>query len=96
MTTGELGHHAKEIVNLYEQIAVLRDQLKLAKTQTEQNVRVNAEIERFIKAVQEYDNADFTEYNDVMIRRIVECIWVMLDRSIEVVLKGGIKSKCFV
>jgi hypothetical protein len=60
--------------------------------QAYQNVSVNAEIERFIKAVQEYDNADFTKYNDVMIRRLVECIRVMPDRSIEVVLKGGEKT----
>ena len=95
-TTGDPERYEREIVKLYEQIAVLRDQLKLAKKQVEQNVSVSAEIERFTKAVQEYDNADFTEYNDVMIRRLVECIRVMPDRSIEVVLKDGIKSKCFV
>ena len=93
-TTGDPERYEREIVKLYEQIAVLRDQLKLAKTQAEQNVSVNAEIERFIKAVQEYDNADFTEYNDVMIRRLVECIRVMPDKSIKVVLKGGACGKC--
>ena len=91
-TTGDPERYEREIVKLYEQIVVLRDQLKLAKKQVEQNVSVSAEIERFIKAVQEYDNADFTEYNDVMIRRLVECIRVMPDKSIDVVLKGGMKE----
>ena len=88
-TTGDPERYEREIVKMYEQIAVLRDQLKLAKKQVKQNVSVSAEIEQFIKAVQEYDNADFTEYNDVMIRRLVACIRVMPDKSIEVMLKAG-------
>lgn len=37
------------------------------------------------------DSLDFSEYNDVTIRRLVEYIRVMKDNSIIIVLKGGMK-----
>ena len=37
------------------------------------------------------DNADFTEYNDTMVRRLVEHIRVMKDKTIIIVLKGGLQ-----
>ena len=37
------------------------------------------------------DNADFTEYNDTMVRRLVEYIRVMKDKTIIIVLKGGLQ-----
>ncbi len=36
---------------------------------------------------------DFTEFNDIVVRRLIEFIRVMPDGSIEAVLKGGMKGK---
>ena len=44
-----------------------------------------------IKQCLSADNLDFTEYNDVTIRRLVEYIRVMKDNSIIIVLKGGMQ-----
>lgn len=35
----------------------------------------------------------FTEYDDTVVRRLVECIKVSPDRTIEIILKGGIHGK---
>ena len=35
----------------------------------------------------------FTEYDDTVERRLVECIKVSPDRTIEIILKGGIHGK---
>ena len=52
--------------------------------------KVNEEIEN-IKQCLSADSLDFSEYNDVTIRRLVEYIRVMKDNSIIIVLKGGMK-----
>ena len=54
------------------------------------NEKVNAEIEN-IKQCLSADSLDFSEYNDVTIRRLVEYIRVMKDNSIIIVLKGGMQ-----
>lgn len=91
-TQGSSERYEKEITNLYEKISILRDRLNVIKSQSSVNEEVDIEIERFVKAMREYDSADFTEYNDSLVRRIIEYIKVMPDRSIEVVLKGGMKE----
>ncbi len=92
-TGGDPDRYEKAIVSLYEKIGVLREQLNLAQKQAGVNETVNSEVDRFLKAIDEYGNEDFTEFNDIVIRRLVECIRVMPDRSIEVVLKGGMTDK---
>lgn len=37
--------------------------------------------------------AVFKEYDDVVIRRLVECIRVLKDKRIIVVLKGGLQAE---
>ena len=92
-TGGDPDRYEKAIVSLYEKIGILREQLNLAQKQAGVNETVNSEVDRFLKAIDEYGNEDFTEFNDIVIRRLVECIRVMPDRSIEVVLKGGMTDK---
>ena len=70
----------------------MREQLRLAQKQADASDTVNAETERFLKAIEEYGDEDFTEFSDIVVRRLIECIRVMPDRSIEVVLKGGMKG----
>lgn len=91
-TQGDSERYEKEITNLYEKISILRERLNVIKSQSFINEDVDIEIERFVKAMREYENDDFTEYNDSIVRRIIEYIKVMPDRSIEVVLKGGMKG----
>ena len=57
---------------------------------TKKPTTINEEIEN-IKQCLSADSLDFSEYNDVTIRRLVEYIRVMKDNSIIIVLKGGMQ-----
>ena len=91
-TLGDAEKYEKAIVATYEKIAILREQLRLAKVQTVTSENVSTEIERFLRAMKEYDDTDFTEYDDVLVRRLVEVITVMPNKTMEVVLKGGMRG----
>ena len=71
-------------------MVVLREQLEIIKGRIDSNEKVNAEIEN-IKQCLSADSLDFSEYSDVTLRRLVEYIRVMKDKSIIIVLKGGIQ-----
>lgn len=92
-TQGDSEKYENAIVGLYDKIRILREQLQLAKEQTQNNAGIQAEIERFMITIQEYSVDSFTDYDDTIVRRLVECIKVMPDRTIEVILKGGIHGK---
>ena len=55
--------------------------------ETVENTRGLEKIKQYLSS----DNADFTEYNDTMVRRLVEYIRVMKDKTIIIVLKGGLQ-----
>ena len=88
-TTGDPERYEAELVKVYGKIGELRKQLDLAKAQTSTNEALNVEVERIMKAIAETDISAFAEYDDVIVRRLVECIRVMPNRRIVVVLKGG-------
>ena len=92
VTLGDSEKYERAIVAAYEKISILREQLRLAKAQAVTSENISAEIERFLRAMKEYEDADFTEYNDVLIRRLVEVITVMPDKTMEIVLKGGLRG----
>lgn len=76
--------------SLSSQMVVLREQLEMIKGRIDSNGRVTVEIES-IKQYLSADSLDFTEYNDVTIRRLVDYIRVMKNNSIIIVLKGGMQ-----
>lgn len=90
---GITGLSTKKRKDFMRLIRILREQLHLAKEQTQNNAGIQAEIERFMITIQEYSVDSFTDYDDTIVRRLVECIKVMPDRTIEVILKGGIHGK---
>lgn len=76
------------IRGICNQIKALRQQLEIARAKISSNDRVNAEVER-IKEILADKTVQFNEYNDLIVRRLVEYIRVMNDRLI-IVLKGGL------
>ena len=89
-STGDGKRFQEEMKSLSSQMVVLREQLEIIKGRIDSNEKVNAEIEN-IKQCLSADSLDFSEYNDVTIRRLVEYIRVMKDNSIIIVLKGGMQ-----
>ena len=87
-TDGQTDRLELEIGKISKQICALREQLDISKKQMTENERVNREIEN-VKAFLKNVDINFSEYNEVVVRKLVECIRVMPDRKIAIVLKGG-------
>ncbi len=87
-TDGQTDRLELEIGKISEQLCAVREQLDISKKQMAKSERVNKEIENvkiFLKNV----DINFSEYNEVVVRKLVECIRVMLEGKIVIVLKGG-------
>lgn len=81
----------REMLNkLCEQMKTLREQFELAKAKIESNERLNREVERLKKILQE-QSVGFYEYDDVTVRLLVEYIRVMPNNTISIMLKGGMQ-----
>ena len=89
-STGDGKRFQEEMKSLSSQMVVLREQLEIIKGRIDSNEAVNKEIEN-IKQFLSADSLEFSEYSDVTLRRLVEYIRVMKDKSIIIVLKGGIQ-----
>ena len=50
-------------------------------------------MKRIMNTIRNYESDSFTEYDDTIIRRLVECITVMPNKKIVVVLKDGFKAE---
>ena len=80
-----------EIEKNHQQIKILRQKLDLAKN-ISNDEPVNTEVDRIVSLFKE-QNTSFEEYDDVVLRRLVECIRVMKGKKIVVVLKGGLSAE---
>lgn len=89
-TEGDQERYFTEIEKLYGKIKALRQQLEVLQTNVNVQGSTDVEVKR-IAEILENEDFSFTEFDDTVIRRIVDCIRVMGDRSIVIILKGGIK-----
>lgn len=81
----------REMLNkLCAQMKTLREQLELAKAKIESNERLNCEVERLKKILQE-QSVGFYDYDDITVRLLVEYIRVMSNNTIHIMLKGGMQ-----
>lgn len=89
-TSGDTKRILDQIKNNFEQIKILREKLNIAKESMKSDETVNSEIERMEKMFTDA-NISFNEYDDVVVRRLIECIRVMKGNKIIVILKGGMQ-----
>ena len=69
-----------------------RKTVNIAKISAESDKAINSELERLEKIFTDTD-VSFNEYDDVIVRRLIECIRVMKGNKIIVVLKGGFQGE---
>lgn len=93
-TEGNTERYETELKKMFDQLVVLRDKLTLAKKQTSQNAAVNSEAARITDMLKKTE-MNFTEYSDITVRRLVECIQVCGKEKIIVTLKGGYQAEEF-
>ena len=78
-----------EVINIKNsELAVLREQLALAKEQMNNDEYTRLEIEKLEQALASCDMIQ-TVFSDSQIRLLVECIRVNKNNTIDIVLKGG-------
>ena len=88
-TEGDTEKFEVEIRKISDQLCAMRSQLEVARSQTQASEKVNQEIES-IKAFLADTEINFSEYNEIVVRKLIECIRVMPDGKLVIVLKGGI------
>ena len=74
-----------------DEIKSLRAQEATAKAKLEKSTEVNSEIKRLCDWLDSHDTS-FSEYDDMVIRRVVECIKVFKDGTIKVITKFGTEA----
>lgn len=74
-----------------DEIKALRVQLETAKSKLEKCDEANAEIKRLCDWLDCHDTS-FADYDDIVIRRVVECIKVYKDGTIRVITKFGTEA----
>lgn len=94
-TGGDTAKYMVAIEENFKKVKDLRAQLEIVKCKQGNRVEVSVEMERFMEVFQ-CEQIGFTEFDDVVIRRLVECIRVMKDRKIVVILKGGMQAKEYI
>lgn len=91
-TEGDPERYEIELKKMFDQLVVLRGKLDLAKSQASQSETVNTEVARIMDVLKRTD-MNFTEFDDVAVRRLVECIQVYGNKKIVVTLKGGYRAE---
>ena len=87
-TEGDTEKFEVEIRKISDQLCAMRSQLEVARSQTQASEKVNQEIES-IKTFLADTEINFSEYNEIVVRKLIECIRVMPDGNLVIVLKGG-------
>lgn len=77
-TEGDTEKFEVEIRKISDQLCAMRSQLEVARSQTQASEKVNQEIES-IKAFLADTEINFSEYNEIVVRKLIECIRVMPD-----------------
>ena len=91
-TEGNSERYEVELKKMFDQLVALRGQLDLAKGQASQSDTVNAEVARIMEILKHTDMS-FTEFDDVTVRRLIDCIQVCGNQKILVTLKGGYQAE---
>ena len=89
-TSGDTDRVLNEIKDNFERVKLLREKLEIAKMCIVSDNTINCELERLEKMFADTD-VSFNEYDDVIVRRLIECIRVVKGEKIIVILKGGLQ-----
>ncbi len=86
-TSGDKTRYDDELKRISSQITALYEKLEMSKAKAEADLTTGYQLEKMRELF--VDEENFGVYNDKVVRAIVECIRVMEDRTIIIVLKGG-------
>ena len=88
-TEGDKSKYIEVIRQLNDKIAILQEQLEAKREKIAANPSLKAEIDEIRETLTNTELC-FSQYDDIMIRRLVGLIRVTKDKSIVIYLKGGL------
>lgn len=91
-TGGDTEKYMRAIEDTFKKVKTLRQQLEVARCKNEVDSETQIELRRITEMIQK-EKISFDTFDDIMIRRLVECVRVMKDKRIIVVLKGGMQAE---
>ncbi|MBR0232479.1 MAG: recombinase family protein [Synergistaceae bacterium] len=91
-TGGNSERYQAEIKKIFEQTAAIRSQIEYTKAKSSTDEKVTSEVRRIMDIIQNTD-ISFNEYDDITIRRLVDCIQANKGTEISVTLKGGFQRR---
>lgn len=94
-TGGDTTKYMVAIKENFKKVKDLRAQLEIARCNQGNKAEVSVEMKRFMEVFNR-EEIGFIEFDDIVICRLVECIRVMKDKKIVVVLKGGMQAEEYI
>lgn len=90
-TEGDKTKYFEEVEKIFAKVKVLREQLDVLEASHSPSETNRSKVDRISDAL---EKIDFTlcEYDDLIVRRTIECIKVMSDKTIVIIFKGGYET----
>lgn len=87
-TEGDKSKYYDEVERIFSKVKALREQLEIIEASSSKEKSNSSEMNRISNI---FENTDFTlsEYDDLIVRRLIECIRVMSDKRIVIIFKSG-------
>ena len=89
-TTGDTEKYYELIQINFDRVRDLRQQIEFSRCRAQTDAAVNDEVNRLTQLF-DSENVSFEEFDDVIIRRLVECIRVMPKDRVILTTKGGLQ-----
>lgn len=77
-----------EFQKLYDEEQLLKERIEELRSNNSSNVKQHDNIDRAIQTISERP-AKLTEFDDVIIRKLIECVKVISKKEVRIIFKGG-------
>ena len=89
-TEGDKSMYLDEVEKIFAKVKVLREQLEMLEASSVESGSGDSEKDRITKIFEKM-NLEIVEYDDLLVRRLIECIKIMSDKTVVIIFKGGIE-----
>lgn len=91
-TEGDKTKYLDEVEKIFSKVKILREQLEMLEASTIESKSISSEKEKVAELFKKIDFNNL-EYDDLLARRLIECIKIMGDKTIIIIFKGGMEIK---
>lgn len=91
-TEGDKTNYLDEVEKIFSKVKILREQLEMLEASTNESKSMSSEKDKVAELFKKIDFNNL-EYDDLLVRRLIECIKIMGDKTIIIIFKGGMEIK---